>query len=501
MAVAAAAVAAIATAIPAETPVAAVDRTDQKPGSGCKNLPEAFMELIRSYEAPVMDGLPDELRSGNPSVAIRMNRTKAAGLHAVSGDMVPWCRDGRYLPEREAFTFDPAFHQGLYYVQDPSSMIIGEVIHRITAGTADPLMYLDACAAPGGKTTAAIDALPDGSLVVANEFVPQRAAVLRDNLMKWGYPSVVVTQGDTSRFRKLAGMFDIVAADVPCSGEGMMRKDDEAVAQWSPALVDSCAALQREIVENLWGALAPGGYFIYSTCTFNRSEDEENLQWMIDEFGAEPVDIQFPKEWMIASGINTVIPCGRFFPHLLRGEGLFVGVMRKPDAPVSRRGQRVSKAPRPDKSTAAAEAWITPGSGTALTVDGDRIIALPARWLPDISALRKVLNCMACGVEVATVKGKDLIPAHALAMSTILRDGVFPVAEVDYTIAVAYLRREAVSVPGGDDIAKGYVLMTYKGKPLGWVKHLGNRANNLYPQSLRILSGHVPLEPPRVVEH
>ena len=108
---------------------------------------------------------------------------------------------------------------------------------------------------------------------------------------------------------------------------------------------------------------------------------------------------------------------------------------------------------------------------------------------------------MACGVEVATVKGKDLIPAHALAMSTILRDGVFPVAEVDYTAAVAYLRREAVSVPGGDDIAKGYVLMTYKGKPLGWVKHLGNRANNLYPQSLRILSGHVPLEPPRVVEH
>lgn len=447
-----------------------------------------------------MDGLTDELRSGNPSVAIRLNRTKVSGMHVVSDDVVPWCPDGRYLRQREAFTFDPAFHQGLYYVQDPSSMIIGEVIRRITAGSDRPLCYLDACAAPGGKTTAAIDALPPESLVVANEFVPQRAAVLRDNLVKWGYPSVVVTQGDTARFRKLGGMFDIVAADVPCSGEGMMRKDDEAVRQWSPALVADCAALQREIVSNLWGALAPGGYFIYSTCTFNRSEDEENLQWMTDELSAEPVDMQFPQEWMIAPGLGSGIQCGRFLPHRLRGEGLFIGVMRKSgDSSGRRREQRPVKAAKPDRNLAAAERWIRPEAGMILSADGDRIVALPQQWMSEISMFRKSLHCISAGVEVAVVKGKDLIPAHALAMSGILRGDAFPMAEVDYRTAVAYLRRETVAVPDGCDIAKGYVMLSYEGSPLGWVKHLGNRANNLYPQSLRILSTYLPDEAPQVV--
>ena len=326
-----------------------------------------------------MDGLPDELRSGNPSVAIRLNRAKATGLGVDGADRVPWCHEGFYLDRRGAFTFDPAFHQGLYYVQDPSSMIISEAVRRLTADTQEPVAYLDACAAPGGKTTAAIDALPAGSLVVANEFVPARAAVLRDNIVKWGYPAAVVTQGDTSRFRKLSGMFDIVAADVPCSGEGMMRKDDEAVAQWSPALVNRCAELQREIVANLWPALAPGGYFIYSTCTFNRSEDEENLQWMIDELGAEPVDLGLPGEWMIAGGIGTDLPCYRFLPHRLRGEGLFMGVMRKPGErqDAKAKDKRAPKPAKADRTAAAVAEWISPGADVALEADAERISAIP----------------------------------------------------------------------------------------------------------------------------
>jgi NOL1/NOP2/fmu family ribosome biogenesis protein len=308
-----------------------------------------------------------------------------------------------------------------------------------------------------------------------------------------------VTQGDTSRFRKLDGFFDIVAADVPCSGEGMMRKDAEAVAQWSPALVAKCASLQREIVSNLWNALTPGGYFIYSTCTFNRSEDEDNLHWMVDELGAEPVDMQFPSQWMIAAGINTEIPCYRFLPHRLRGEGLFIGVMRKPGERAKRRDQRMPKPSKPDKNLAAVERWLRADAEMSVVADGERIVALPQRWLTEIAALRKVAHCIYYGVAVAAVKGRDLIPDHALAMSDLIADDVFPTAEVDYTTAVAYLRREAVAVPDGDTVTKGYVILTYGGKPLGWVKHLGNRANNLYPQPLRILSSHAPEIRPLVV--
>lgn len=462
-------------------------------------IPAEFEELIRSYNAPVMDGLTDELRSGDPSVAIRFNRRKSSGLQPVSADQVPWCADGFYLDRREAFTFDPAFHQGLYYVQDPSSMIIAEAVRRLTAGTPRPLLYLDACAAPGGKTTAAIDALPQGSMVVANEFVPARAAVLRDNVVKWGYPAAVVTQGDTARFRKLRDMFHIIAADVPCSGEGMMRKDDDAVAQWSPALVERCAALQREIVANLWEALAPGGYLIYSTCTFNRSEDEENLRWMVDELGAEPVDLDLPGEWMIAGGIDTELPCYRFLPHRLRGEGLFMGVVCKPGEWQPKRAKSDAKASRKDKGLESVEKWLRLDAEVALVAETDRVSALPRRWLPEITTLRKALNVIYCGVEVATVKGRDMIPAHALAMSDLLSNDAFASVEVDYPTAIAYLRREAVALPADADVAKGYVLLTFRNRPLGWVKHLGNRSNNLYPAPMRILSTHIPDNLPAIL--
>lgn len=207
-----------------------------------------------SWLATLIDALGRE-----PSVAVRLNAGKTgAGKSVVGGRRVGWNDAGFHLSERPAFTFDPALHQGLYYVQDASSMFVGHVVGELTRNAAGPLTVLDACAAPGGKTTAVIDALPEGSVVVANEFVAKRAAVLRENLAKWGYPYVVVTQGDTSRFSQMEGVFDIVVADVPCSGEGMMRKDEDAVGQWSDGLVEQCSRLQHEILGNLWGALRPG---------------------------------------------------------------------------------------------------------------------------------------------------------------------------------------------------------------------------------------------------
>ncbi len=226
-------------------------------------IPEQFLKMMVSLDRQEFDALPAALDT-EPEVGVRLNTRKPFRITS-DAERVAWCPTGLHLPERPSFTFDPLLHQGAYYVQDPSSMIMWHVARMIADEFGRPVAWLDACAAPGGKTTAAIDALPDGSAVVANEYVAARAEILRENLAKWGYPLVTVTQGDTSRFSGMGEIFDVIAADVPCSGEGMMRKDDEARRQWTPRLTEQCAALQREIVGNLWKALRPGGYLIYST--------------------------------------------------------------------------------------------------------------------------------------------------------------------------------------------------------------------------------------------
>lgn len=426
------------------------------------------------------DGLEEGL-SRPPSVSVRFNRGK--GCRPPEGsDTVAWCDNGCYLPQRPQFTFDVAMHQGLYYVQDASSMIHSRIVARLAGNR--PVNYLDACAAPGGKTTAAIDALPAGSLVVANEFVYQRASVLNENLKKWGYPNCIVTRGDTARFRKTKEMFDIIAADVPCSGEGMFRKDEEAVAQWTPRLVEECAMRQREIIGNLWPALRPGGYFIYSTCTFNRKENEDIADFILTNFDAEAVDPDFPEEWGIVSRGN----CRHFIPGRIRGEGLTVAVFRKAGtAFVDEPRQKGKKKDRPVKNAVKlpddVRNWIAAPEDYEFAIEGETVVASPTSTVA--KAIISACDVVSHGVEVATVKGHDFIPTQGLALSTLLNREAFPSVEVDYPTAIAYLRKDTVTLC---DAPRGFVLLTYRDIPLGFVKNLGNRANNLYPSQWRILS-------------
>lgn len=442
------------------------------------------MELPKGFVAD-FGGLTEAL-AGDPSVSLRRNVSKTKPL-PTDADMVPWCADGLYLSDRPQFTFDPALHQGLYYVQDASSMIYSYIVGRLTS-EGGPVAYLDACAAPGGKTTTAIDALPTGSLVVANEFVPGRALTLKENLIKWGAPAVVVARGDTKRFRKLPGMFDIVAADVPCSGEGMFRKDPEAVRQWTPALVAECAVRQREIIDNLWDSIKPGGYMIYSTCTFNRQENEDMVRWIIDNYDASVVPLDFPEEWHTVERDG----CLHFLPGRVRGEGLTVAALRKGDEGRAFRPstRQVKESPADRKFIEVCRGWLNGSADYFLEVGGGTVRAFPQRWVAWLRELEPKLDVIGCGVEVASVKGCDLVPTQSLAMSTAYDCKAFPECGVDYSMAVAYLRRESVTLP--DDAPRGFVLLTYGGMPLGFVKNLGNRANNLYPNEWRILSTHVP---------
>lgn len=485
-------------------------------------MPTDYRTFIAREIGPLADGLVDCLEQTAPEVAVRINRRKlrAAGVPddwlpevCRAGEKVAWWPEGHLLPERPDFTHDPALHQGLYYVQDASSMITAHVVGALSARLGGaPLLMLDACAAPGGKSTAALDALPVGSMLVANEFDFRRASILAENIQKWGCPAVAVSRGDTARFRRLPELFDIVAADVPCSGEGMMRKDAQACAQWSERLVDECAARQWEIVENLWETLAPGGFFIYSTCTFNTRENERIADRMIADFGAEPVAIHLPED----SGI-VVDDKGRmrFLPTRLRGEGLFMAILRKPGGWTPALIGHAASSPRREKKKSrnrSSAAGLRPGVKASdkapdlssvcnswlkgdfdFLLRGEAIYARPADFSHIYDLLDSRLDLLLPGLEVAALKGRTAVPAQPLALTTALcaTESPFPTAEVDLDLALSYLRRE--SLPGFPSHPRGPLLLTYRPDgllaplPLGFVNNLGSRANNLYPTPWRIL--------------
>ena len=420
--------------------------------------------------------LCEALAGTEPSVSVRWNRGKVAAC--AGSDAVPWCPDACYLPERPPFTFDPLLHAGAYYVQDASSMFLAQAVRQYVT---EPCVALDLCAAPGGKSTLLRALLPEGSLLVCNEPIPKRAQVLAENMTKWGHPATVVTQNYPADFASLRHTFDLVVADVPCSGEGMFRKDEEAVSEWSIANVGMCQERQRGILADVWPALKPGGLLVYSTCTFNRMENEDNVAWIASALGAEVLPISVSASWGIVGTYH-------FLPGEVRGEGQFMALLRKKNttASESQNYSKKSKKLRQVKpqTTASIREWL--GGDFEFVADTETCVALPRAHASLCADILGPLHILVQGVQVATLKGRDWQPSHALAMSQAYVRGTFPEAALDYDTALSYLRREAICV----DAPCGYVLVTFRGLPLGFVKNLGSRANNLYPSEWRIRSTH-----------
>lgn len=449
-------------------------------------LPQGFLAEIAGYKE--LDGLASAL-SDSPVVSIRMNEVKLSSN--LKYKSVPWCPVGFYLEDRPQFTFDPAMHQGVYYVQDASSMSIYAILKELTSDSCS-VRYLDVCAAPGGKTTAAVSALPKESLIVANEYDYKRAEILAENLAKWGMGGCMVSRGDSSRLRKLKGFFDIVSVDAPCSGEGMMRKDNQAVSQWSMELVGECVEKQREILANAFEALRKGGYLIYSTCTFNRHENEENLKWLIENYPVEPVAIDSLEAHKdILHGIDVPYPCYRFLPGKVEGEGLFVAVVKK----TGNESAKIVKDIKRNKEKSCYANWLRNSDEWYLLTEGDEIYALPFAQGGAMLEVHKSLDVIMPGVRLATIKGKDAIPAQELALSVSVNRDAFPEVEVNYHDAIAFLQKQSFSI----EAPKGYVMLTYRNMPLGFMKNLGARANNLYPKAWRILSQQIPSQAPVII--
>lgn len=462
------------------------------------NLPQSFVERTRQLLGDEQYPLFEQALGTEVPVSIRPNRMKCN--LPVAGEPVPWAPSGIYLEKRPTFTFDPLFHAGCYYVQEASSMFVERVLREYVQ---EPVVMLDLCAAPGGKSTLCRSALPEGSLLVANEVMRNRSQILAENLMKWGHPEVVVTNNDPADFTDLTHLFDVILTDVPCSGEGMFRKDQVAVDEWSLENVDICWQRQRRILSDIWPALKPGGLLIYSTCTFNREEDEDNVAWIARELGADMLEVPVEEAWGITGNlIGDSFPVYRFLPHKVKGEGFFLAVLRKhagevetvePRAEKKKKGGKDVKGKAPQLSVPKeAKDWLQIPGDYQLTINGTNVQAFPKLHETVYTLLQQYVKVIHAGITLGEMKGKDLIPHHSLAMSTALADGAFPKAEVTYEQAIAYLRKESLVLDAG--VPRGYVLLTYQNIPLGFMKNIGNRANNLYPQEWRIRSGYLPEE-------
>lgn len=378
--------------------------------------------------------------------SIRLNPWKGKE-ETLFADMepVPWCRGGYWLSHRPDFTADPLLHAGVYYVQEAGSMFLDYVLRKYVTA---PVLALDLCAAPGGKATLMRAALPEGSVMVANEPDRRRANILLENILKQGHLEVLVTHNYARDFQQTDWTFDVILTDVPCSGEGLFRRDEGAIQEWSLQNVHFCQKRQRQILQDIWPCLRAGGLLIYSTCTFNTHENEENVRFIMDELGAEILSVPTRPEWQITGSLlnGWQEPVYRFIPGVTRSEGLFMAVVRKK------------------------------GTSHAHTL-------LPASARKHAQAHR-LIHMLSDGIPTFEQKGKEQIPSVAQALSLCTKETDYPHVELTLAQAKRYLHRESFALPTGTP--KGFVLVTYQRHPLGFMKNLGDRANNLYPKNWAI---------------
>jgi len=421
--------------------------------------------------------------SGEQVTSIRLNPMKPSMVHGLwSINNVPWCPYGRYLSKRPSFTLDPLLHAGAYYVQEASSMFLWHALKE-TVGQNTQKKVLDLCAAPGGKSTLLASYFTDG-LIVANEVIKSRVSVLIENITKWGADHVIVTNNDPSHFQSLPGYFDVMVIDAPCSGSGLFRKDPGAVAEWSENNVQLCSQRQQRILADVLPALREDGILIYSTCSYSQQEDETIANWLVTEMNMESKQLGVPDDWGI---VETRSPGKgaygyRFYPDKLKGEGFFIAALQKKAAAENiRLKEQVLSLPS-KQEILQINAFINIPAAYALFKQSDSVRAIQKQWVNDLQILAKCLYIKKAGIETATIKGKDVVPSHELALSLLPMDAI-PRAGLTKEQALQYLRRKELVL----EAEKGWTLVHYCGLLLGWIKVLPNRINNYYPAEWRIL--------------
>ena len=446
-------------------------------------LPFDFIEQMRPVLGGELDAFLRSLQTERET-SVRLNDKVSfealSVLHDAGMEEVPWCPDGYYLKRRPQFTLDPLMHAGCYYVQEASSMFLDEVLAQFVRPDS---IVLDMCGAPGGKATLISQFLNEEGLLITNEVVRQRVFILSENIQKWGNGNAVVTHNQARDFGdKAENLFDCVLVDAPCSGEGLFRKDEGAVDEWSLRNVQMCAERQRDILRYVWPALKPGGILIYSTCTYNPSEDEDNALFIRDTLGADVLKVDIDPAWNITLSARAGY---HFYPHKTRGEGFYLCVFRKREAPFTpfRAKAEKTRGSKTVDELGELQSWLQHPERWSIRQSDRFTEAYPTRHKELIDWLSTHFTCVSTGFGIGELRGKHVAPQHSLSMLKDFRKEAFPQVELSLEMALAFLRSEALILP---DQPSGYLLMTYQGVPLGFVKNIGNHSNNLYPNEWRI---------------
>jgi 16S rRNA C967 or C1407 C5-methylase (RsmB/RsmF family)/NOL1/NOP2/fmu family ribosome biogenesis protein len=446
-------------------------------------VPAALIRSLQTTSGFQQETFEAVHESGEQVVSIRLNPSKVFDTaHLPIAEKVGWCEYGRYLKMRPFFTFDPFLHAGAYYVQEASSMFLWQAILQ-TVPEPKGKKVLDLCAAPGGKSTLLSSYFKEG-LVVANEVIKNRANILVENCSKWGDGHLLVTNNDPSHFQSIPEFFDVLIVDAPCSGSGLFRKDPAAVDEWSEANVTLCGQRQQRILADSIPCLAENGILIYSTCSYSQEEDETICDWLLEEMEMESLSLHIEEKWGIVTTFSvTKAAFGyRFYPDQVKGEGFFLACFRKKKSENTSKS-KIKNLPMSSKlQVKQLQSAILLPENLSFFDQNDSIRAIESKWLMDLSVLASHLYIKKAGIEMASMKGRDIVPSHELALSGWFKGG-FPLLELDLENALSYLRRKEFFVDG----QKGWNLMCFGGLPIGWAKLLPNRINNYYPAEWRIL--------------
>jgi len=443
-------------------------------------LPDAFVDRMKQQLGDEAEYFFLALSQPSPT-SIRLNHLKGrSGFKEL--EQVPWCENGFYLQERPRFHLDPHWHGGAYYVQEASSMILDHVVSQLKLDE-QPRIWLDLCAAPGGKTGILAKYLLPSDVLIANEVISSRKNILWENLVKGGYINTILLGEQASAFKE--PLADVILIDAPCVGEGMMRKEPEAIRQWSQNLVASCSLLQKQIFSNAIKALKPGGFLIYSTCSFSHEENISNVSYFIQESELESIPISFPEFWGISTLKHKEAIGYQLYPHKVKGEGLFMAVLKN-------KTSSTFHLPRTKKQNSVF---------TALPASYDGILNKSKNFKVRINDRDNSLITSEAEQKANEVlerfpraeipasagqeKGKDFIPSHFLAMSGIQHPD-YKRVDIGIDDALNYLER-STSIPSFENL-NGWYLATYDDTILGWLKHTSQGWKNHYPLNWRLRS-------------
>lgn len=442
------------------------------------HLPEVFIQRMHDQlgvEASDFFSALDQ----PPPVSIRLHHLKGRCPYPLIMPL-PWSNLGYYLEDRPSFHLDPHWHGGAYYVQEASSMILDAVLSNLVTSD-QPKIWVDLCAAPGGKSGILASHLGPGDILLANEVVGARRSVLRENLTKAGYLNTFISGYPSKAFD--SPFADIMLIDAPCAGEGMMRKDPEAIRQWSPSLVQSCCGMQRQIVSEAISALKEGGLLIYSTCSYSEDENLSNILHFTNTLPLQSIPVNLPADWGITTLQKQGVSGYQLFPHKVKGEGLFISVLQKTSleksyygkskkmiSPFESSGQLISTLfKNPDHFRFRKSSKLS----QFIAVDAELKASELLSHLPAAEAIAEAGEC----------KGKDVIPSHFLAMSVIpiLHQGIL---DLDLNTSLDYLQRNTNLSSTAE--TPGWYLMRYHQTVLGWAKRTQQGWKNHYPMAWRL---------------